>query len=232
MKASQGILIGVVLIAVGAAVVIFYLQYQDKWEKDKAFQEMVEAGFDALDEPGGVPGADQAIQQGLRAREMDPQGKEPLILLGRAYLEKKMYTEAAHVLEQGLSDIDDLDYYPELNYYLGLVYSRMFEDLDQDEIWQKAMTCFSESASSSYHRSDAYFGIGALYFSRYQENSSPYLKEKVTFNFQRCIDIEADQDGEMEMVSETICPLCRAPFKAKMENESFTQLMEALTRKE
>lgn len=232
MSAGRGILIGVILIAAATAFIIFFLQYKDKWERDEAYQELIEAGFAALDDPGGIEGADEAILQGLSAREMDPQGKEPLILLGRAYLEKKMYTEAARILEQGLDDIDDLEFYPELNYYLGLTYSRLYDDLKQEDIWQKAQSYFSEAAASSFHRSDAYFGIGALYFSRFQENSSPYLKEKVILNFQRCVDIEEGRDDASGGGVDSICPLCRSVFKKKLDNEAFARLMDALNKGE
>ncbi|MBU0754122.1 MAG: hypothetical protein KJ645_03215 [Planctomycetes bacterium] len=230
MAPGKSVLLGIVLLTVVIIGLIFFIQYQGKLENERVFQELIQSGFDLLEDEAGDEQIDQAIQQGIQATQMRPDRKESCLLLGRAYLEKKMYNQGIEVLEEGLKELDELEFYPELNYYLGVGYSRLFEEIRQDQIWDKALSGFTEALSSPYHRSGAYFGIGALYFSRLKDNPSPFLREKATVNFQRCIDLETDMAGYLPEEPGSRCPLCRASFKKKEENDSFSKVMDYLNK--
>jgi tetratricopeptide (TPR) repeat protein len=230
MHPGKIMLLGALLLAVLIVLFIFYSHYRDELEKEAAYQGLVEEGFVFLEDSEKEENVDEAIKLGLRARDLDPGGESALLLIARAYVEKKLFKNLIETLEAEIEKMQDLDFYPEYNYYLGLAYSHLFRDLGQEELFNKAMQCFTESASSPFHRPDAYFGMGTLYFSRYQENRTPYLKEKVGLNFQRCIDIEADCIGYVEDQPDSPCPLCRKPFRKKMDNPDFAKLMDALTK--
>jgi tetratricopeptide (TPR) repeat protein len=223
-------LFGVILLALLITCYVFYTQYREGREQEMAYQELVAEGFALLEESEIEQNVDEALELGLRARDVDPEGEAALLLLARAYVEKKHVKNLVDTLEGEIEKMRNLDYYPEYNYYLGLAYSALFRDLGQDELFNRAMQCFSESASSAYHRPDAYFGMGMLYFSRYQESRSPYLRDKVISNFRRCIDIEVDWVGYVNDEPDSPCPMCRKPFRKKMDNPDFAKLMEALSK--
>lgn len=230
MTLGKRVILGVALLAILCVCFVFFMRYQDRLETENEFMALVAEGFDKLASDPDSAAADQAVQLGIQAMQMQPERKESCLLLGRAYLAKKMFNQGIEVLQNGLAEFEDLKFYPELNFYLGKGYSLLYGEVQQDEIWNKALNGFTEALSSPYHRSGAYFGIGILYLAKLKENPSPFLKEKAALNFQRCIEIEEGMEGFLPDEPDSICPLCRAEFKKKADNESFSLLMNSLNK--
>ncbi|MFH2000219.1 MAG: hypothetical protein ABIK28_11095 [Planctomycetota bacterium] len=228
---GKGIIILISVLLVAAVVsLLFYLNLSESIELEAEYDRLIEEGFQYINDKGNMDSMDAAVKTALTAQKIFPVRKEALILLGLAYNEKGAHRKAEGTFKKGLEDLNDVDYYAELSYHLGYTYSLLYNELKQEDLLNQAINSFSEGASSGYHRADSYFGIGALYFDRYLKNLTPFLKDKVVINFQRCIDIESSMEGYVENEPDSICPLCRRPFIKKAEDESFKKLMDDLTK--
>lgn len=216
------------LIIVFIVALLVFLNLSESMEREAAYEKLIEDGFMYLSEQGNEESMDTAIRYALDAQEIFPDRKEPLVILGCAYNEKGNHRKAEEIFLQGLDDLGDVDYYAELSYHLGITYSLLYNQLKKEDLLNSAVSAFTEGAASGYHMADAYFGIGALYFDLYLQNLTPYLKEKVLVNFQRCMDIEADMDGYVPGEPDSICPLCRRSFTKKTDQEKFIKLIESL----
>jgi tetratricopeptide (TPR) repeat protein len=224
-----------ILLAVGIPL---FLHYLDVREEREEYILLVEEGFQLLQEAGAggarlnEPFLDEAISKGMSARKLDPEGEEAGLLLGRAYYMKEDITRCIEALKQGLKDFQDVDYLAEFNYHLALAYTRRYKDLKQRDMFNDALSSFSNTASSSqsFHRVDAYFGITTLYLIRLQDTESLGDKEKALQNLRRAMELETGMEGYVEGEEGSICPLCRMEFKKKSDDPGIVELRRQLER--
>jgi tetratricopeptide (TPR) repeat protein len=226
MTLGKGLALGglaLILIAVSIPIILHFL---DVHAIESRYEELVNQGFMELD-----TNLDDAIRKGLEAKDIHPLGKEALLLLGRAYFLKESYTQAIEELDRILLESEEIDYFPETQYYLGEAYLNQYKDLRQRELWNKALSNFQEAARSSLHRSDAYFGMALLYFSSYLETPNPDIRDKIALNLKRCQELEAKMDGYVAGEPDALCPHCRRTYVKKSEDPLFQKLMDFVTKR-
>lgn len=229
MTIKSRILAGLCFVLFLAVAAVLYFKHLEKKSQETKYFTLIQEGFELLAEPTESD-CDKAEKKAFEARKIRPKGRETYLLLGRAYYEKKQYKKTEDVLKKGLAIIDDLETRHEFHYYLGMTYLKLYSDLNQLDIWKKALESFNEAKSSVHHRGDAFMGIGTLYFGKYKNNPIPANLDKAMVNFNQFIKFEETMDGYVRGQPGSACPLCGKPFKNISKDPQFKELMEKLSK--
>ncbi len=227
MTLKKGFLICLVMLTVLIVAVPIVLKQLESMERQSTYQNLLKEGY-SLVHDNGEGALDEAMSKGLEACRIEPLGKEALLLMGLIYYNKKDYNKSIEELSKVIRETDQIDYFPEINYHLGLSHAVLSRELLQRDEWQKALTCLMEASTGGYHCHDAYFRIAALYLLKYKETPSKEIKEKAALNIMRGRSLEEKMEGYVTNEPGSACPLCGTPFEKRSDDPAFKNIFQKL----
>jgi|GEM_PF-2875275 len=207
MKVRTILVITGVAVVCLAVVLFLFSSVTQQQEKTRKASKLVEEGFLVLEN-----NPDEAIRFGLEARELKPDDIGAVILLGRAQFSKKRFRQSIAVLQEGLNTLEDMDYFQELSYHIGLAYTELYRETKIAEDWEKAFKNLSDATELGCHRADANYALGLLHCL-----GDYFDSDKVVLYWERAMPIEDKLESYPGSGQDGACPYCHLEFKRKKD---------------